>query len=139
MTSNPFIGKWSYRSFYNIADLNTDLNKLELGNGTIDIREVTSTVLGGTIGGATWQLNLHGSFGYGSPMQVAFQGEGVVNGEKWIYGYIGWLVPAWPNSNSSMQVNAIVGSVTRVIAHSSSGGGVSPAGVVGSFFAVQVS
>jgi hypothetical protein len=41
MTSNPLIGKWSYRSFYNIADLNTDLDKLEPGNGTIDIREVT--------------------------------------------------------------------------------------------------
>jgi hypothetical protein len=138
MTSNPFIGKWSYRSFYNDPDLNKDVDTLMLGSGTIDIQEVSSTVLGGTIGGSGWGLALHGSFGYGSPMQVRFQGKGLNNGEEWIYDYIGWLVPAWPNSDATLQRNAIVGSVTRTIPHSSSGGGVSPAGVVGSFFAVQV-
>jgi hypothetical protein len=139
MTTNPFVGKWSYRSFYNDPDLSKDLNGLELGSGTIDIQEVSSTVLGGTIGGDGWLLNLHGSFGYGSPMQVRFQGKGLVGGEEWIYDYIGWLVPTWPNSDSTLQRNAIVGSVTRTIPHSSSSGGVSPAGVVGSFFAVWAS
>jgi len=135
--SNPFAGKWSYRSFYNDPDLKKDVDTLVLGSGTIDIQEVSSTVLGGTIGGPDWQLALRGSFGYGSPMQVRFQGKGLNNGEEWVYDYIGWLVPAWPNSDSSLQVNAIVGSVTRTIPHGSSGGGTSPAGVVGSFFAVQ--
>jgi hypothetical protein len=139
MTGNPFTGKWSYRSFYNDPDLSKDLKDLLLGSGTLDIQQVSTTVLGGTIGGTGWQLSLHGSFGYGSPMQVHFRGKGLVGGEEWIYDYIGWLVPAWPNSDSTLQANAIVGSVTRVVAHSSSSGGISPAGVVGSFYAVQAS
>lgn len=138
MTSNPFVGKWSYRSFYNDPDLKKAVDTLVLGSGTIDIEEVSSTVLGGTIGGPGWGLSLHGSFGYGCPMQVRFQGKGLNGGEEWIYDYIGWLVPAWPNSDATLQRNAIVGSVTRTIPHRSDGGGVSPAGVVGSFFAVQV-
>jgi hypothetical protein len=136
---NPFTGKWSYRSFYNNPDLSTALTDLVLGSGTIDIVEVSPIVLGGTIGGDGWGLNLHGSFGYGSPMQVWFRGAGLNGGEEWIYDYIGWLVPTWPNSNATLQRNAIVGSVTRVIQHKSSSGGVSPAGVVGSFYAVQAS
>jgi hypothetical protein len=133
---NPFVGAWSYRSFYNDPDLTKKLDDLELGSGTIHIQEVSPTVLGGTIGGDGWLLNLHGSFGYGSPMQVRFQGKGLVGGEEWIYDYIGWLAPVWPNSDETLQRDAIVGSVTRTIPHSSSSGGVSPAGVVGSFFAV---
>ena len=58
-------------------------------------------MLSGTIGGPGWSLALHGSFGYGSPMQVRFQGKGLVGGEEWIYDYIGWLVPVWPNSNAA--------------------------------------
>jgi hypothetical protein len=137
MTINPFIGKWSYRSFYNDPDLTKDANSLVLGSGTIDIREVSSTVLGGTIGGTGWGLVLHGSFGYGFPMQIRFQGKGLNKGEEWIYDYIGWLVPAWPNSDATLQRNAIVGSVTRTVPHTSDGDGISPAGVVGSFFAIQ--
>jgi len=139
MTNNPFAGKWSYRSFYNDPDLSKKLKDLELGYGTLDIQEVSATVLGGTIGGTGWSLNLHGSIGYGSPMQVRFQGKGLVDGEEWIYDYIGWLVPTWPNSDSTLQRDAIVGSVTRTIPHASSGGGVSPAGVVASFYAVRAS
>ncbi len=69
MTTNPFAGKWAYRSLLNDPDLSQDFDKLEFGRGTLDIKEVSSTVLGGTIGGPGWQLALHGSFGYGSPMQ----------------------------------------------------------------------
>jgi hypothetical protein len=32
---------------------------------------------------------------------MRFQGKGMVGGEEWIYDYIGWLVPTWPNSNST--------------------------------------
>jgi len=44
----------------------------------------------------------------------------------------------WPNSNSRLQRPAFVGSVVRTIPHSSSDGGVSPAGVVASFYAVKM-
>jgi hypothetical protein len=136
--TNPFIGTWTYRSLLNDADVNQDFDKLEFGRGTIEIQETDANVLTGTIGGPGWSLALHGSFGFGSPMQVRFQGKGLVSGEQWIYDYIGWLVPVWPNSDASLQRAAIVGSVVRTIPHGSGDGGTAPAGVVASFYAVRV-
>ena len=134
--SNPFVGKWIYRSLFNNPDFSLGFDKLELGRAYLVIEEHGPAILGGTIGGDGWSLALHGSFGFGSPMEVRFEGKGTVGGEPWIYAYAGWLVQAWPNSSDSMQRPAIVGSVTRVIAHKGSGG-ISPAGIVASFFAVR--
>ncbi|HJY30215.1 MAG TPA: hypothetical protein VJ306_19435 [Pyrinomonadaceae bacterium] len=140
MNDNPFVGSWSYRSFLNDPDLSKDknMNKLLFGDGTLVITAPSSDTLGGTIGGNDWSLDLHGSIGYGSPAQIRFQGKGIVKGEEWIYDYIGWLVPVWPNSTDILQVPAIVGSVTRTIPHSGDEPGtVNPAGVVASFYAVR--
>lgn len=139
MSDNPFVGSWSYRSFLNDPDLSKDssVTQLLFGDGTLVITAPSSTTLGGTIGGGGWSLDLRGSFGYGSPAQVRFQGKGIVGGEEWIYDYIGWLVPNWPNSNDTLQRAAIVGSVVRTIPHSGSDGTVHPAGVVASFYAVR--
>ena len=134
---NPFVGSWTYRSLLNDPDVNKQFNDLEFGRGTIVIEDGPEEVLRGTIGGPGWSLVLHGSRAYGSPMQVRFQGKGVVSGEEWIYDYIGWLVPVWPNSDDRLQRPAIVGSVVRTIPHSGSNGGISPAGVVASFYAVR--
>jgi hypothetical protein len=135
--TNPFIGNWTYRSLLNDPDVQTAFNDLEFGRGTLAIAETPAGALSGTIGGPGWSLALHGSFGFGSPGQVRFQGKGVVGAEEWIYDYIAWLVPVWPNSTAAQQVPAIVGSVTRTIPHASGSGGTSPAGVVGSFYAVS--
>ena len=122
MSDNPFVGSWTYRSLLNDPDVSTAFNSLEFGRGTI--------------GGPGWSLALKGSRAYGSPMQVRFQGTGVVSGEEWIYDYWGSLVPAWPNGVD--QRPAIVGSVIRTIPHSGgSPGTVAPAGVVASFYAVR--
>lgn len=140
MSDNPFVGSWTYRSFLNDPDLaaDSDVNKLLFGDGTLEITAPSSETLGGTIGGQGWSLDLHGSIGYGSPSQVRFQGKGIVGGEEWIYDYIGWLVPVWPNSTDTLQRAAIVGSVVRTIPHSGSKPGtVNPAGVVASFYAVR--
>lgn len=137
MSDNPFVGSWTYRSLLNDPNLDTTFNDLEFGAGTIQIVDGPSALLSGTIGGPGWSLALNGSRGYGSPMQARFQGKGVVGGEEWIYDYIGWLVPAWPNSNATLQRPAMVGSVVRTIPHSSGSGGVAPAGVVASFYAVR--
>lgn len=140
MKNNPFLGSWTYRSFLNDPDINKQFNDLQFGLGTIVIREAMIellTAIEGTIGGEGWSLALYGNISYGSPMQVRFQGKGIVGGEEWIYDYIAWLVPEWPNSNPTLQRSAMVGSVVRTIAHSSSGGGVSEAGVVASFYAVR--
>lgn len=137
MSGNPFVGSWTYRSLLNDPDVDKQFNDLEFGRGTIVIEEGPDQVLRGTIGGPGWSLALHGSRAYGSPMQVRFQGKGLVGGEEWIYDYIGWLVPVWPNSNDRLQRPAMVGSIVRTIPHSGSNGGVSPAGVVASWYAVQ--
>ena len=144
MGDNPFVGTWTYRSLLNDPDIDTDFDKLEFGRGTLVITAPSSDTLGGTIGGSlgpgngNWQLDLHGSIGHGSPAQVRFQGRGLVNGEEWVYDYIGWLVPVWPNSNDRLQVAAIVGSVVRTVPHSGGEPGtVNPAGVVASFYATR--
>jgi hypothetical protein len=138
MSDNPFVGTWTYRSLLNDPDINQDFDKLEFGRGNLVIEEAAPELLTGTIGGPGWSLALHGSRAYGSPMQVRFQGRGLVSGEEWVYDYIGWLVPVWPNSDSTLQRPAIVGSVTRTVPHSSdSDGGTAPAGVVASFYAVR--
>ena len=138
MSDNPFVGNWTYRSLLNEPNVNTDFKDLEFGRGTLAITVASSTTLGGAIGGPGWSLALHGSFGYGSPAQVRFQGRGIVGGEEWIYDYIGWLVPVWPNSTDTLQRAAIVGSIVRTIPHSGSDPGtVNPAGVVASFYAVR--
>ena len=136
MNVNPFVGTWTYRSLLNDPDVTTDFDKLEFGRGTLVITEASPDTLGGMIGGPGWSLSLHGSFGYGSPMQARFEGRGLVGGEEWIYDYIGWLVPVWPNSNAQLERAAMVGSVVRTVPHSSNGG-TAPAGVVASFYAVK--
>lgn len=142
---NPFVGTWTYRSLLNdptlAADPSTDPTawaNLFFGYGTIVIKEGKEPEeLTGTIGGEGWSLNLHGSMAPGNPGQVRFQGKGVVSGAEWIYDYIGWLVPVWPNSTNELQARALVGSIVRTIPHPS-GGGVAPAGVVASWYAVFV-
>ena len=136
MSDNPFVGNWTYRSLLNDPDINKAFNDLEFGRGTIVIEAVPMQSLRGTIGGPGWSLALKGARAYGNPMQARFQGVGIVNGEKWIYDYDGYLVPDWPNGVD--QVPAIVGSVIRTIPHSGgTAGSVSPAGVVCSFYAVK--
>ena len=116
MADNPFVGSWTYRSFNNDPDVNKAFNDLEFGRGTIVIAEAPFAALVGTIGGPGWSLTLKGSRSYGAPMQARFQGVGEVGGEKWIYDYIAYLVPDWPNGVN--QRAALVGSVIRTIPHS---------------------
>jgi hypothetical protein len=135
MSDNPFLGNWTYRSFLNDPDINKSFNDLEFGVGTIVIEEAPMQTLKGTIGGSGWSLVLKGARQYGNPMHARFQGVGIVNGEKWVYDYEGYLVSQWPNGVD--QIPAIIGSVVRTIPHSGSQPGtISPAGVVCSFYAV---
>jgi hypothetical protein len=136
MSENPFEGSWTYRSFLNDPDVNKNFDDLEFGRGTIIIEQAPMQALNGRIGGPGWSLVLKGARTYGNPMHARFQGVGVVNGEKWIYDYEGYLVPDWPNGVD--QIPAIVGSVIRTIPHSGSQPNtVNPAGVVASFYAVR--
>jgi hypothetical protein len=160
MSDNPFVGSWTYRSFVNdpnqffgtigAALANPDqlekapkqcvallqqLFGLVFGYGTITIVDAPTSLLKGTIGGEGWSLELTGSRSYGNPMEIRFQGKGQISGAEWIYDYIGYLVPQWPNGIE--QRPAIVGSIVRTIPHPNGAGGTSPAGVVCSWYAVR--
>jgi hypothetical protein len=127
-------GKWTYRSLLNNPDLSADFNTLEFGRANL-VLEIDGGTIAGTIGGTGWELQLKGSFQYGAPATLWFQGSGTIGGAPWVYDYLGYLVPQIPNGIK--QVAAIVGSVTRAIPHPDGQGGTSPAGVVGSFYAVR--
>ena len=135
--TNPFLGKWSYRSFLDDPDLTKQPNDLLFGDGTLEFTEAPMGQIAGTIGGDGWQLSLEGWITYGNPPTARFQGKGVINGAQWIYDYNGYYVTHWPNGVD--QVEAIVGSVIRTIPHPGGDGKMHPAGVVVSFYAVRQS
>ena len=139
MSQNPEIGSltgvWTYRSFHNDPDLKTPYDQYLFGSGYITIDDAPAGVFRGKIGDTGWGLACNGSINYGYPNAVRFQGKGIVAGEEWIYDYLGFVVPAWPNGQD--QVPAIVGTIVRTIPHSgSSPGTVAPAGVTASWIAV---
>jgi hypothetical protein len=72
-------------------------------------------------------LDLHGSSNWGNPVEVHFQGLGVIGGEPGAYDYVGYALRPWPNGVD--QRMAMVGSIVRTIPL--------PAGVVASWIAVK--
>ncbi|MEO6719017.1 MAG: hypothetical protein ABIN67_01585 [Ferruginibacter sp.] len=133
-TQKSFSGTWTYRSLLNNPDLKVDFNSLEFGRANLLIEELEPGILSGEIFDTGWKLDLHGSIQYGNPPMLWFQGSGVVDGAKWVYDYLCYLVPHIPNGVD--QVRAMVGNVTRAIPHPNGQGGTSAAGVVCSFYAV---
>ena len=130
------VGLWTYRSLLNDPKIDTAFDNLEFGRGTIRIDSAPDGVLSGLIFGPGWSLKLNGSINGGYPGVVRFQGKGIVGGEEWIYDYLGFVVPPWPNGVD--QRPAMTGSIVRTIPHSGGGPGtVSPAGVVCSWYAVR--
>lgn len=128
-------GTWTYRSLINNPDLSKDFNSLEFGRANLKLKALPTGVLSGEIGDTGWKLDIKGSIQLGTPATLWFQGSGTIGGAPWIYDYLCYLVPAIPNGIK--QVPALVGSVTRAIAHPDGSGGTSPAGVVASFYAVR--
>jgi hypothetical protein len=129
---NPFLGNWSYRSYVNDPNFATQPNDLLFGMATLNLAETADGKVAGSIGGTGWSLSLAGEYKAGEPRMVRFQGTGDIGGERWVYDYLGYLVPDWPNGIA--QRAAIVGSVIRTIAHSN---GQAAAGFVASFIAVK--
>jgi hypothetical protein len=112
-------GRWVYRSFHNVSDPAEDFGKLRLALGTMEVPEFTGHEFAGTLVNANWQLSLAGKVEGGRVTMRATQGS--PNTAGWIYDYVGWLAPRWPNAID--QVPTIVGSVLRVVDHGTSKGG----------------
>ncbi|MDW9670847.1 hypothetical protein GOB27_30435 [Sinorhizobium meliloti] len=129
--SSPFVGTWTYRSFVSDPNLNTPFEDLEFGRANLVITELTSGKVGGTIGGTGWSLNLDGRIDSGNPEAIRFTGSGPIGGENWVYDYLGFLVPKWPNGVD--QRSAIVGTIVRTVPHSN---GQAQAGFVAQWIAV---
>jgi|GEM_PF-198760 len=133
-----FSGKWTYRSFISdpmMSDPDAPLKTLLFGQGTLVITVDGAGTVSGTLGGDGWELNLAGTVRLGHPSVVRFQGKGTIAGEQWVYDYIGYAVPKWPNGVD--QRPAIVGTIVRTVPHSNGSGGISPAGYVAQWIAVQ--
>ncbi|MEY3241145.1 MAG: hypothetical protein RIR11_2583 [Bacteroidota bacterium] len=125
---------WSYRSLLNNPDLSVSFNDLAFGQANLLLETDHNGMITGKLYGAGFELELNGSRQAGCPSTLWFQGKGVVDGSLWVYDYLCYAVPHIPNGER--QVPALVGSVTRSIPHPNSKGGINPAGVVASFYAV---
>lgn len=133
--TSPLVGKWTYRSFINRPQEGLPFDDLKFGEGTITVKASAMEEFVGTLGGEGWELKLYGSVSYGNPFTVRFQGVGPINGETWVYDYIGYFIPRWPNGVN--QRPAMVGSIVRTVPHGNGAGGVLQAGVVASWIAVR--
>lgn len=136
-------GVWTYRSFRNRPEPVQNLQQILFGEGELQIEtEPDGKFTDSTLNfGPDLPMVLSGGVlatdqpaGQQRPVAVHFQAAGVTGTqtEGWVYEYIGYLVPDWPNGID--QRPAIVGSVIRVVAHS---GGQASAGYVASFVAVK--
>jgi hypothetical protein len=126
-------GSWTYRSFLNNPTAGVAFNSLRFAEAEliIDPFELGSFT-GRLMLGSAAEMALVGASSFGNPFTVRFQGRGVSEGiEDFVYDYVGYLVPVWPNGVN--QVPAIVGSVVRTEPHA----GGEEVGVVASFIAVK--
>jgi hypothetical protein len=136
--SDPFVGVWKYRSFLNQSSGTPQ--DLLFGEGVLTITRAGVTELVGTgTFGAPGELDvkLTGYCTLGAPptIQMRATGTGRQNRDKWVYDYVGFLVPAWRDGIG--QIDAIVGSVIRAHAYEDQNV-LQPAGVTASFYAVKV-
>ena len=130
------VGHWTYRSFLNRAAHEDDINKLLFAEAELVFDKISSGKISGVLNmGGAGSLTIDGTVTEGTTISIRFKGVGKSAGspsEGWIYDYIGWYVPPWPNGID--QKPAIVGSVIRTVPHSN---GQAKAGVVASFIAVK--
>jgi hypothetical protein len=136
---STFDGTWTYRSFINDAqEVGDDAKKaldLIFGEGLMTVEKADFGTFKGALSfGDQAVLDLKGWTSYGAPFTARFQGVGRPGTEVagWVYDYLVYLVPDWPNGVD--QQPAFVGTVVRTVPHS---GGAAKAGYVASVVAVK--
>ena len=133
----PLTGTWTYRSFINDPDPSLPFNDLEFAVADLSLDDAPFGQLAGRLSFGTDYLRLKGTITYGNPFTLRFEGVGatpgtIEDGHPWVYDYLGFLAPAWPNGID--QRPAIVGTIVRTVAHSQ---GKAKAGVVASWIALH--
>lgn len=134
---NAICGKWTYRSFINDPDPNLEFNKLKFAVAELSFEEADFGKIAGRLRFGEDYLKLTGTMTFGNPFAARFQGVGatpgtIENGQPWVYDYLGFIAPAWPNGID--QRPAIVGTIVRTVTHSN---GQAKAGYVASWIAVR--
>ncbi len=126
-------GSWTYRSFVNDPTPGIPFNNLAFAEAELVVEAFAPGGFTGRLVLAPGaEMALTGASSLGNPFAVRFQGRGDSPGiEDFVYDYVGYLVPVWPNGVD--QRPALVGSVVRTEPHS---GGAEP-GFVASWIAVR--
>jgi hypothetical protein len=126
-------GSWTYRSFVNNPTAGVAFNNLRFAEAELVIDPFEpGSFTGRLVLGPGAEMALTGASSLGNPFTVRFQGRGVTEGiEDFVYDYVGYLVPVWPNGVG--QRPAIVGSIVRTEPHA----GGEEVGVVASWIAVK--
>ncbi|HEX6705266.1 MAG TPA: hypothetical protein VF169_10950 [Albitalea sp.] len=140
MTDTVLRGNWTYRSFVNnVAPVGDDPQRalsLIFGEGEWRFVSGDDSSFKAVLdfgGGAAMDLfgTVVASVGVGPQvLQITGTGREGTSTAKWVYQYLGYAVPDWPEGVD--QVPAIVGTVIRTIPH-----GTGQAGVVASFVALK--
>ena len=142
MSAQKLNGRWIYRSYFNDPVLvGNDAQKalaLIFGEGVLTVTAKDDRIFTSTLdfGGGSG-MDLYGEVvpGVGvNPEVLIITGTGRegTSTAKWVYQYVGYVVPAWPEGHN--EVPAIVGTVIRTIPHQSgTPGKLAPAGVTASF------
>lgn len=138
--SRGFAGNWTYRSFDNTVNPATAPADLMIAAGTLTLEAEGADEMAGhlSFSGFDGNLNLTGIVKAGHPPSIRLRATGVDGTftAGWVYDYLGYLVPPWPNGVGERQ--AFVGSMIRVVARLRPTGEVEwPAGEVASFLAVS--
>ncbi|NWB31292.1 hypothetical protein [Pseudomonas gingeri] len=137
--SNPFAGKWTYRSFLNNPALtNGDpakLIKLLFAEGVWNVENTDDDNFIGVLSFGTDAMDLKGVItpahgNVAAHVHIKGSGRPGTATKDYFYDYDGSLTEHWPNGVN--QVAAITGSVIRVKPHDGE-----PAGLVASFISVK--
>lgn len=155
-TVNKFAGNWTYRSFNNEPERDTEVGDLlvAVGDLTLEVEGAGGTWAGLDLGcskisgrvsfAADFYLTVSGTAVSGTaepdkPPTIRYRATGVAGTgtDGYIYDFVGYLAPSWPEG--VWQRPAIVGTVIRTVQHMGGAGGdeVRPAGATLSFIAVS--
>lgn len=138
-TNGDLQGIWTYRSLADAPGAIGNFDKLQVWEAELSIEVGDGGRIHGFLGerpdtatGTEPYLTVEGEVIPGSPTTVSWRAKGRPSSdfEGWIYDYAGIVAPSWPDA--LRQRPAIIGTVTRTVAH-----GNAPAGSVFSFVAVK--
>jgi hypothetical protein len=124
MQNNPFVGAWTYRSFHNKPESVKSFDEIKLMQGVLTLAPAGPGILTGQLEWKTGpgendkeHLEVRGHVEAGDPPSVRLRARGVQDRptEGWIYDYVGYLAPSWPDADG--QRPAIIGTVTRTVYH----------------------